>query len=96
MINDGVYNVTEYQDEHPGGPIVLLNRAGKDATISFDQAAHSENAKEKVMPKHRIGTINRDSLMEEWQREEKQSAPSILVTVGILAVVLVLIYFLAA
>ena len=31
-INGKVYNVSDYADEHPGGPELLRERAGKDAT----------------------------------------------------------------
>lgn len=63
VINDKVYNVTNYQLEHPGGPIVLMNRAGKEASLAFEQASHSKNAIENVMPKYRIGKIDPNSVI---------------------------------
>lgn len=44
VIKDSVYDLTSYTSEHPGGPIVLANKAGKMATTAFEQAAHSINA----------------------------------------------------
>jgi cytochrome b involved in lipid metabolism len=44
VINDKVYDVTNYQLEHPGGPLVLLGRAGKNASLAFEHASHSKNA----------------------------------------------------
>lgn len=41
-----VYNVSEFVDEHPGGEEVLRTLAGTDATEAFEDAAHSEDAKE--------------------------------------------------
>ena len=41
VIGDYVYDVTKYSSEHPGGPIVLQNKAGREATTAFDQASHS-------------------------------------------------------
>ena len=35
VINDKVFDVSKYQLEHPGGPIVLMNRAGKHASLAF-------------------------------------------------------------
>lgn len=96
VINDGVYDLTSYADEHPGGPIVLSSKAGKSASVAFEQAAHSNNAKENVMPKYKIGTIDSSSEMAEWQKEAQTGAPNLLVTVGLVLLVLVTIYFLAA
>jgi cytochrome b5 len=44
VVNDKVFDVTNYQLEHPGGPLVLLGRAGKNASLAFEQASHSKNA----------------------------------------------------
>ncbi len=46
IIEDKVYDVSGYLNEHPGGPIVLTTRAGKIVTTAFDQASHSKHAKE--------------------------------------------------
>ncbi len=96
VIHDNVYDVTKYQTEHPGGPIVLGQKAGRSATVSFDQAVHSQNAIGTVMPKYKIGIINKDSLMAEWQKEAQSSAPNILVTVVVMIIILGTIYLLAS
>jgi cytochrome b involved in lipid metabolism len=35
VINDYVYDVSKYSIEHPGGPIVLSNKAGRNASLAF-------------------------------------------------------------
>ena len=91
-----MYDITKYQQEHPGGPIVLGQKAGKNATVAFEQAVHSENAIETVLPRFKIGVINKDSLIEEWQKEVVSSAPNILVTVVLMIIILGTIYLLAS
>lgn len=68
VIDDNVYDVTNYSGEHPGGPIVLQNKAGRNATWAFEQASHSDNAKNSIMVKYKIGKIDKESPMEEWQK----------------------------
>ncbi|DBA00579.1 TPA: hypothetical protein N0F65_007708 [Lagenidium giganteum] len=43
-----VYDVTKFLDDHPGGPEILLDRAGQDATDDFDDIGHSNEAKEQL------------------------------------------------
>ena len=44
ILNDRVYDITEYLDEHPGGQHILLKYAGKDATEAFNQVGHTSKA----------------------------------------------------
>ena len=48
------------------------------------------------MPKYKIGEIDMDSPMEEWQKEPVSSGPNLIVTVAVVALILATIYFLAA
>ncbi|KAJ6318076.1 hypothetical protein OIU76_013591 [Salix suchowensis] len=41
-----VYDVGSYLEEHPGGDDVILATTGKDATDEFEDAGHSESARE--------------------------------------------------
>ena len=68
VLHDKVYDVTNYQLEHPGGPIVLLNKAGKHATYAFEQASHSKNAIENVLPRYLKGKVDTASARQEWQK----------------------------
>ncbi|KAM0787764.1 hypothetical protein ACM66B_003821 [Microbotryomycetes sp. NB124-2] len=55
-IEGGVYDVTKFLDEHPGGRKVLVNAAGTDATQKFHQF-HSPAVLQKVASKFKIGVI---------------------------------------
>ena len=48
--------------------MALAQKAGRNASIAFDQVVHSKNAIETVMPRYKIGIINKDSLIEDWQK----------------------------
>lgn len=45
IIDNVVYDVTLFLDDHPGGVEVLLNNAGKDASRCFHDVGHSDDAK---------------------------------------------------
>ncbi|KAM0429769.1 hypothetical protein ACHAPT_006375 [Fusarium lateritium] len=53
-IQGQVYNVTKYIHDHPGGADILIEAAGEDATVDFDNAGHSEDAFE-IMAEYRVG-----------------------------------------
>mmetsp|Transcript_40200 Transcript_40200/g.111709 ORF Transcript_40200/g.111709 Transcript_40200/m.111709 type:complete len:137 (+) Transcript_40200:151-561(+) len=55
-IHGKVYDVTAFQEDHPGGPDVLLDAAGRDATDEFDDIGHSAAALEQ-MKDYEIGTF---------------------------------------
>ncbi|EPS37803.1 hypothetical protein H072_8376 [Dactylellina haptotyla CBS 200.50] len=56
IIDDGVYDVTNFVDEHPGGKKILMRVAGKDATKQFWKY-HNDGVLKKYSPKLKIGTV---------------------------------------
>jgi len=65
VINDNVYDVTKFLEEHPGGEEVLLEQAGKDATENFEDVGHSTDAR----------TMMKDYLVGEIIDAEKTNTP---------------------
>ncbi len=56
IIRGRVYDITNFLDDHPGGPSVLADVAGTDATEQFERAGHPDSV-HKVMNKFHIGVI---------------------------------------
>ncbi|KAF7994043.1 hypothetical protein HCN44_011312 [Aphidius gifuensis] len=56
IIYDYVYDCTKFIEQHPGGHDVILEYAGRDATLAFVGTGHSDNAK-KIMEKYLIGEL---------------------------------------
>ncbi|KAI9897690.1 hypothetical protein N3K66_007546 [Trichothecium roseum] len=55
-IHGQVYNVSKYLQDHPGGPDVLAEAAGADASQAFDDAGHSEDALD-IMRGYAVGRL---------------------------------------
>ncbi|KAH6720501.1 cytochrome b5-like heme/steroid binding domain-containing protein [Leptodontidium sp. 2 PMI_412] len=56
IIDESVYDVTSFVDEHPGGAKILKRVAGKDATKQFWKY-HNESVLKKYSEKLKIGTV---------------------------------------
>lgn len=48
IINNSVYDVSKFYDDHPGGRDILLAHIGKDATKGFEDVHHSKGAMRKL------------------------------------------------
>ncbi|KAH0839782.1 cytochrome b5-like heme/steroid binding domain-containing protein [Lanmaoa asiatica] len=59
-IHDRVYNVTKFIDEHPGGDEVIISEGGKDATDTFEDVGHSDEARE-LLPGLFVGELEQGS-----------------------------------
>lgn len=43
-----VYDVTQFLDDHPGGPEIMIDLAGQDATAEFEDIGHSNDARAQL------------------------------------------------
>ena len=67
-----VYDVTDYQEDHPGGKEFLLENAGADATTAYEDIGHSTDARE-ILENFRIGKVTDD----DWVDHETKRMPEI-------------------
>ncbi|TVY83749.1 putative cytochrome b5, partial [Lachnellula suecica] len=56
IIDENVYDVTGFIDEHPGGSKILKRVAGKDASKQFWKY-HNEGVLKKYGPKLKVGVV---------------------------------------
>ncbi|KAH8396370.1 hypothetical protein KR222_009298 [Zaprionus bogoriensis] len=56
IIENKVYDLTKFLNEHPGGEDSLISVAGRDGTKDFIDVGHSEEARE-IMKKYYIGNL---------------------------------------
>ncbi|KAI8099367.1 cytochrome b5 [Halteromyces radiatus] len=100
VIHNKVYDITEFVVEHPGGEEVLLDEAGKDATESFEDIGHSDEARE-ILEKYLIGELDEASRVDNHKfdpiragelPEQKQSGSALRVLLPAVVVAGVLVY----
>ncbi|KAF4317184.1 hypothetical protein JM18_008594 [Phytophthora kernoviae] len=58
-----VYDVTAFLDDHPGGPEIMVDVAGQDATDEFEDIGHSNDARAQLK-EYEIGKIKGDVKQE--------------------------------
>lgn len=75
IINNKVYDVTSFLDNHPGGRDVLLYNAGGDATQAFTDNGHSDMAY-NMMKDFCIGDIEPSGRRKPMERKSLVTAPS--------------------
>ena len=56
IIDDKVYDLTEYVDEHPGGRESIAKNAGKDATKGFKGPQHPSRVFD-IVEDYRVGAL---------------------------------------
>ncbi|XP_067937537.1 cytochrome b5-like [Watersipora subatra] len=57
VVDNAVYDLTEFQYDHPGGLDVILEHAGRDCTGVFQDVGHSSWAA-TALQKYKIGMLN--------------------------------------
>ncbi|ORY92790.1 acyl-CoA dehydrogenase/oxidase [Leucosporidium creatinivorum] len=71
IIEDGVYDVTNFLGDHPGGKKILIKSAGQDATDQFNKF-HSPSVLKKQAAPFRIGSIGAAASTEAADAEEEE------------------------
>lgn len=51
ILDDGIYDVSHFMEKHPGGSVILMNSAGRDASAEFKSVMHQDNPRIKALLK---------------------------------------------
>lgn len=70
VIDNQVYDVTEFLSQHPGGTKIILKYAGKDATDAFN-ATHPPGVIDAHLPKNKhLGPISSEDAVQRIERSK--------------------------
>ena len=68
IVNDKVYDLTDFIDYHPAGHEIMLEYAGTDATNAFNEKPHTLDAAD-MLEKYLIGELVLEDRMFTWLRD---------------------------
>ncbi|KAJ8041163.1 Cytochrome b5 [Holothuria leucospilota] len=74
VIHDNVYDVTKFLDEHPGGEEVMLEQGGGNASESFEDVGHSQDARE-LMKDYFIGELDEKDKVKSPKVKRAEDLP---------------------
>lgn len=75
IIDDKVYDVSKFLDEHPGGDEIIFDQAGRDATENFVDIGHSDDAL-KLLKSKCIGTVDTTSEKVVFEAKVEETTES--------------------
>ncbi|KAL7273895.1 hypothetical protein RUND412_003225 [Rhizina undulata] len=75
VVEGDVYDLTKFQDEHPGGKKILQRVGGKDATAQFWKY-HNQSILDKYKPKLQIGSLEGKAPAPEPKKEQPKKVES--------------------
>lgn len=58
VVNGGVYDLTDWIGQHPGGRAAIIELCGTDATQAFDNQHDSQPNPNAELDRHRVGTLS--------------------------------------
>ncbi|CAF0853149.1 unnamed protein product [Adineta steineri] len=73
VIDNHVYDITKFLDEHPGGEEVLKEQHGKDASNAFEDVGHSSDAREQ-MKAYELGELHPDDIKKSGKKPRSVTA----------------------
>jgi isopentenyl diphosphate isomerase/L-lactate dehydrogenase-like FMN-dependent dehydrogenase len=73
VLYGNVYDVTEFLPSHPGGPKIILQLGGQDATEAYDPVHPPGTLEENLKPSAKLGRIDETTLPKQKAESTDQS-----------------------
>ncbi|ESZ93687.1 hypothetical protein SBOR_5927 [Sclerotinia borealis F-4128] len=66
VVDDTVYDVTDFAPEHPGGASIILKYAGRDASKAYSEIHAPSLISSSLSASKVMGTVDLSSISDEW------------------------------
>ncbi|KAI9566623.1 hypothetical protein HD554DRAFT_2220985 [Boletus coccyginus] len=73
IIRNKVYDVTDFLSDHPGGPSIILEFGGQDATAAYVPIHSSDALDKSIAPEKHLGDLDQASILELRQAQAKKT-----------------------
>ncbi|KAF8559210.1 hypothetical protein OG21DRAFT_1594664 [Imleria badia] len=73
IIRNKVYDVTDFLFDHPGGPHVIMEFGGRDATAAYVPIHPSDALDKNIAPEKHLGDLDQTSILELRQAKKNQT-----------------------
>ncbi|KAJ5894923.1 hypothetical protein N7495_006614 [Penicillium taxi] len=78
VVDKQVWDVTDFLDEHPGGPAIILKHAGRDATRAYAQVHASSVLTSNLQPDKLKGVLDESTIDANWTKPPIKSPQMLL------------------
>ncbi len=73
VVNDKIYDLTEFKEIHPGGVKIIVDNAGRDGTHEFKRAKHQQSGEiMSMLSMYHIGDLKPIIIIDPLLKEEYQ------------------------
>ncbi|KAE8353922.1 FMN-dependent dehydrogenase-domain-containing protein [Aspergillus coremiiformis] len=69
VVDNQVWDITDFLEEHPGGPSILLKYAGCDATKAYSEVHATSVLTANLPPEKHMGVLDESTIDEEWTKQ---------------------------
>ncbi|KAK2873233.1 hypothetical protein FQN49_002506 [Arthroderma sp. PD_2] len=77
VVENQVWDITDFIHEHPGGPSIILKYAGRDATTAYS-AVHSPDIIREGLPADKLkGVLDQSTIDADWLKGPPQATAKI-------------------
>ncbi|CEL02637.1 Putative Catalytic activity: [Aspergillus calidoustus] len=75
VVDNQVWDVTDFVGKHPGGSSVILKYAGRDATKAYSEVHAPGLLKAELAPEQYKGKLDESTIHEEWHKQPASENP---------------------
>ncbi|KAE8340292.1 hypothetical protein BDV24DRAFT_134092 [Aspergillus arachidicola] len=77
VVDNQVWDVTEFLEEHPGGSSIILKYAGRDATKAYSEVHAPSVLTANLSQEKHMGVLDESTIDDEWVKQPPTENPKV-------------------
>ncbi|KAE8146704.1 FMN-dependent dehydrogenase-domain-containing protein [Aspergillus avenaceus] len=78
VVDNHVWDVTDFLEEHPGGSSIILKYAGRDATKAYSEVHTPGVLKTNLPPTKYMGALDESTIDDDWIKSSPIETPQVI------------------